>query len=128
MTTRMASTAIWLRIFCATLLLSLGFAHKPLYAAPAADPAGSYYLLPDGSFAGLCIDDADHGKPAKSWLGSGCDLCRLASSMLPPAPSGDPISAVRGHRAAAFSIQIAFLDEACPRPGSPVRGPPPILS
>ena len=35
---------------------------------------------PDGTFAGLCIGDIDRGKPEKSWLGSGCDACRLASS------------------------------------------------
>ena len=89
MTARTTRTAIWLRIFCAALLLSLGLAHKPLHATPSADPSSSYYLLPDGTFASLCIDNADHGKPAKSWLGSGCDACRLASSVLLPGPAVD---------------------------------------
>jgi len=124
MTAGTTRTAIWLRIFCAALLLSLGFAHKPLHATPSADPSSSYYLLPDGTFAGLCIDNADHGKPEKSWLGSGCDVCRLASSVLLPVPAVDHARMLGDCRDIDFPIRTAVLDLVIHRPGSPVRGPP----
>jgi hypothetical protein len=119
--------AIWLRIFCAALLLSLGFGHKPLHAHPAADPASSFYLLPDGTFASICINNTDHGKPAKSWLGSGCDTCRLASSVLLPARPSNRTWASRGSAHIEFAFNVPFLDLSIVRPGSPVRGPPPSV-
>jgi hypothetical protein len=113
-----------LRILCAALLLSLGFAHKPLYAQPSADPVSSYYVLPDGSFAGLCIDSADRGKPEKSWFGGGCDVCRLASSILLPTPPADHAALMHDHGVIDFLVREVVLDRAIERPGSPVRGPP----
>ena len=83
-----------------------------------------YYLLPDGTFAGLCIDNADHGKPEKSWLGSGCDVCRLASSVLLPVPAVDHARMPCDCRDIDFPIRTAVLDLVILRPGSPVRGPP----
>ena len=124
MTVRTTRTVLWLRIFCAALLLSLGFAHKPLYAQATADPASSYYVLPDGSFAGLCIDNADRGKPEKSWFGSRCDVCRLTSSILLPTPPADHAAMPCGHRSIDFPVRTALPDRAIQRPGSPVRGPP----
>ena len=129
MKTGMTRTALWLRIVCAVLLLCLGFAHKPLYAQPSSDPASSYYLLPDGTFASLCIDNADHGKPGKSWLGSGCEACRLSSSVLLPTPGDDghaPVS--RDCNVVEFPAGVAYRATAAWRPGSPVRGPPSILA
>ena len=116
--------AIWLRIACAVLLLSLGFGHKPVYAAPSSDPASSYYLLPDGTFADLCLDNADHGKPQKSWLGSGCDACRLANGIILPAPPADHAPAPSGYRTIVFQPFAAIVGAIIQRPGSPVRGPP----
>jgi hypothetical protein len=124
MTARVTRKAIWLRIFCAALLLSLGFAHKPLFANPSADPASSYYLLPDGTFASLCIDNADHGKPTKHWLGGGCDACRLTSSLLLPTPSAGRASEKRGGADIKFAVRTEPLGGQIARPGSPVRGPP----
>ena len=122
MTANSTRTAIWLRILCAALLLSLGFAHKPLYVPPSSNPASSYYALPDGSFAGLCIGDADRGKPGKSWLG--CEACRLAASVLLPAPPVDQASTARNCRDIEFSPVAAVLGSVLQRPGAPVRGPP----
>ena len=124
MTKRMTGMAVLLRIFCAVLLLSLGFAHERLYAEPAFDPASSHYLLPDGTFAGLCIGDVHHGKPHKSRPGSGCDACRLGSAILLPPPTPDHAAAFRNCHGAVFAIRIAFPGTMSPRPGSPVRGPP----
>lgn len=80
-----------LRLFCAALMLSLGFAHKPVFAAPVAtfDEA---YRLPDGSFAEMC---SEHGSsnvsPQNEHKHSGdavlfCDACLLSSSILIPSP------------------------------------------
>lgn len=124
MATKRTTTAIWLRIFCAALLLSLGLGHKPVYAATFSNPASSYYLLPDGSFADLCIGNADHGKPEKSWFGSGCDRCRLADSVLLPMPPADHAAASSGYRMIAFLPFEARVGTVIQRPGSPVRGPP----
>jgi hypothetical protein len=125
MTANSTRTAIWLRIFCAALLLSLGFAHKPVYAAPAFNPTSSYYALPDGGFADLC-GDTDQGKPGKSRLG--CEACRLASNVLLPAPPADHACAAQDFRGIEFSLRTAFLCSALPRPGSPVRGPPSLIA
>lgn len=124
MMARVARTANWLRIFCAALLLSLGFGHEPIYAAPSANPASSYYLLPDGTFATLCIGDAYHGKPRKTWLGSSCDACRLSSGILLPSPADGGAETLRDCGAVVFAVWAAHLGGAKPRPGSPVRGPP----
>lgn len=124
MTVGMTSTASWLRIFCAVLLLSLGFAHKPLYAQSSADPASSFYVLPDGSFSAICFDGAGHVQhPEKSgWYG--CEACRIASgALLPPPPAGH-VPALRDYRGIVFAVRTAFLDSEAWRPGSPVRGPP----
>jgi hypothetical protein len=119
-TTRMAS---WLRIVCAVLLLSLGLAHKPLYAQPSFAPASSTYVLPDGSFAGLCLGDAGQDQPVKSvWYG--CDACRIASGVLFPMPPADHASALRDLRGVVFPVPSVSLDSVAWRPGSPVRGPP----
>lgn len=128
MTAKATRTAIWLRIFCAALLLFIGFAHKPVYASRSADPASTYYLLPDGTFASLCIGNADHGKPAKSWLGGGCDACRLAASVLLPTPSAAHAPVAREYRGIDFPVRAALLGQAVARPGSPVRGPPSIFA
>ena len=126
MTARTTRTAIWLRIFCAALLLSLGFAHKPLYATPSADPTSSYYLLPGGTFAGLCIGNVDQGKPGKSWIG--CEACRLASNIVLPAPPCDHATVSRRLLDVEFPFRAGFPDRAVPRPGSPVRGPPAVFA
>ena len=128
MTTRSTRTAIWLRIFCAVLLLSLGFGHKQLYAAPLSNPASSFYVLPDGSFAGLCIGEADGGKPQKSWFGSGCDVCRLAGNVLLPVPPADHGRVAPDYRTVRVLPRAALVDATVRRPGSPVRGPPSFVA
>lgn len=76
-------------IFCTMLMLSLGFAHKPVLAAPVAafDEA---YRLPDGSFAEICSQhfsqtQSPHGKHNRDTI-LFCEACLLASSILLPTP------------------------------------------
>jgi hypothetical protein len=73
-----------LRIFCAMVFLSVGFAHR-MPAAIASEAQSEAYSLPDGSFAALCTADQGekHVKPAGD-----CEACRLAASVLLP-PPGD---------------------------------------
>ncbi|NTJ42343.1 hypothetical protein G6L28_06975 [Agrobacterium larrymoorei] len=82
-----------LRIFCAALMLSLGFAHKPVQAI--AGPSAAYddsYRLPDGTFAEICADHS--GSELTGHRGGGhsgdpvlfCEACLLASSILVPVP------------------------------------------
>lgn len=75
--------AILLRIFCATVFLSVGFGHRTP-AAIANDIQSAAYVLPDGSFADLCIADIGqkHARPAAD-----CEACRLAGAILLPEPS-----------------------------------------
>lgn len=93
-----------LRIFCATLMLSLGFAHKPMAAVSAPSMAfEEAYRLPDGSFAEICeghagLEAATHGKSNTDHSGMPslfCEACLLASSILLPTP--DMNSWMRAH-------------------------------
>ena len=121
------SFGIWMRVACAVLLLSLGMAHKPVYAQSAVSPADAAYRLPDGSFAMLCFGGgADRGKSKSA--GRGCEACRIASGTLLPSPPGDHRPAPGGYRDIAFPVRTAFLAPGGWRPGSPVRGPPFVLT
>ncbi len=74
---------ILLRIFCAMVFLHVGFGHRAP-AALANDIQSVAYVLPDGSFADLCIADSGqkHARPAAD-----CEACRLAGAILLPEPS-----------------------------------------
>lgn len=86
-----------LRILCATLMLSLGFAHKPAVAIAATSVAlDESYRLPDGSFAEICeghtgVQTAhERGRANHSDMPSlFCEACLLASSILLPAPDAN---------------------------------------
>ncbi|MBO0125325.1 hypothetical protein JZX88_06710 [Agrobacterium sp. OT33] len=83
-----------LRIFCATLMLSLGFAHKPALAVAPAIALDESYRLPDGTFAEICLghgDGINASHPGNDQPHSGdailfCEACLLASSILLPVP------------------------------------------
>lgn len=72
-----------LRILCALVFLSVGFAHRTP-AAIANDVQSSAYVLPDGTFADLCI--ADQGQKRIKPMAD-CEACRLADAILLPEPS-----------------------------------------
>ncbi|TPP10950.1 hypothetical protein [Rhizobium glycinendophyticum] len=80
LTTRMTI----LRIFCAIVFVSVGFAHRSP-AAIATDVLSVAYSLPDGTFADLCI--ADQGQKHANVSGD-CEACRLAGAVLLPPPAG----------------------------------------
>lgn len=123
MSTRLTTMAIWLRIFCAVLLLSLGFGHKPAYAQTAPLSFDTAYVLPDGSFSLLCLAGADEGKPGKTgW--HGCEACLIAGGALLPQPPVDHVPALKNFARIDFPASTALAVRHAARPGSPVRGPP----
>ena len=123
MTTNMTRMAIWLRIFCAVLLLSLGFGHKPAYAQTAPISFDTAYVLPDGSFSLLCLGGADEGKPGKAgW--HGCEACVIAVGALLPLPPVAHVPALKNFSYVDFPASAVLQVWHATRPGSPVRGPP----
>lgn len=92
MTAGLNRAASWTRIFCAMLLLSLGFAHQPVEAAAPLDSFREAYRLPDGTFADICSEgDHGHRMPAAKPL---CEVCLLAASILLPPPNDEAWLAV----------------------------------
>ncbi len=114
---------IWsvaLRIICAIAFLSLGFAHKPPQAM-ASPFLSTSYQLPDGSFADLCVSDT----AIKHDMGAnGCDVCRLACTVLLPTPGDDHwlVTVFPGLDARLEHTASDFVPEPMERPRS--RGPP----
>ncbi|WP_416796818.1 hypothetical protein [Ciceribacter azotifigens] len=70
------------RMFCALAVLSLAFAHKPPQVM-AASIENASYVLPDGSYADLCVGDVAVKHPSASGF---CEACILAAATLLPAP------------------------------------------
>ena len=70
-------------ILCAVVMLSLGFAHKPAQAVAPFDSFDSAYLLPDGTYADICVEGTSHELPGPGLV---CEACLLASYILVPTP------------------------------------------
>lgn len=125
-----------LRIFCATLMLSLGFAHKPALAAAPAVALDESYRLPDGTFAEICLGhgngvNASHTREGPAHSGDAilfCEACLLASSILLPMPD----------TAGWLKTEFAWLDNRLPAEWSfrsvltiqkpAARGPPSLFA
>lgn len=102
MNKRSKSIERFVRIFCAMLMLSLGFAHKPVEAAIAEPVLDESYRLPDGTFAEICFGHDGEGAPSATVGHAGdpaghldisgklfCEACLLASSILLPLPDSE---------------------------------------
>jgi hypothetical protein len=109
-----------LRIFCATLLVLLGFAHRPVMAAPVADL--TIYVLPDGSVASLCIP-GENGKPEKH-VDHGCEACRIGSNIVLPTPSSDLEAIGTDIAEVDFLVAPERFHRLNFPPNAPPRGPP----
>ncbi|CDZ27335.1 hypothetical protein [Neorhizobium galegae] len=84
MTARLNTAANLTRVFCAMLLLLLGFAHQPVQASAPLDSYSEDYRLPDGTFADICSEgDHGHRMPAAKPL---CEVCLLSASVILPPP------------------------------------------
>ncbi|EJT05380.1 hypothetical protein [Rhizobium sp. CCGE 510] len=76
---------LFLRMLCALSLVLLGLAHQPPQAVASEGYHAAAYMLPDGTFASLCVTvkDAD-GKTGA--FKPNCEACRLSASVILPAP------------------------------------------
>ena len=76
---------LFLRMLCALSLLLLGLAHQVPQAVAAEGYDAAAYVLPDGTFASLCVTvkDAD-GKTIA--FKPNCEACRLSASTILPTP------------------------------------------
>ncbi|OHV81515.1 hypothetical protein [Rhizobium sp. LCM 4573] len=86
MTGGMKTAAKLLRILCAAVLLSLGFAHQPVIAAAPLASYDEAYRLPDGTFAEICTEGGHRELPAAKPV---CEACLLAGSIILPPPSDE---------------------------------------
>ncbi|KPF41765.1 hypothetical protein [Rhizobium sp. AAP43] len=119
MKTKSHPAAKILRILCAMVFLSVGFAHRTP-AAIATDFQSAAYSLPDGTFADLCIADRGH---TRSHQTGDCEACRLAGAVLLPVPcDGWLISAFQSLGKADAAEARPYVPQASEQPRS--RGPP----
>ena len=132
MTIRQTSAETFLRIICAALMLSLGFAHKPINAASVAVIQDEAYRLPDGTFAEICFGHVGgasaggHGLPGHPDIAASlfCEACLLASSILLPAPdAGSWLRTEFSWLVNALTAEHAF-DEVSRTDRAKARAPP----
>lgn len=122
------SRAMALRILCAVALLFIGFAHRPLAAGMPSAFEQAAYVLPDGSFADLCINGGAVDGKIKHGPQQACEACRIANALLLPPPTdlhGTTLS-FRHVAAVVFAERIASLKRE--RPGAPPRAPPALAA
>ena len=86
MTARSVTVAKLLRILCAVVLLSLGFAHRPVEAAAPLASYDEAYRLPDGTFAEICTEGRHEEAPAAK---PACEVCLLSASIMLPTPNSE---------------------------------------
>ncbi len=115
------------RIICALALLFVAFAHKPPAVAGPSIPLNeiAQYTLPDGSLQVLCLPSEDGTvKHDQHDAASGCEACRLAASVLLPAPADVSGQLIR-KQVYRFTPtrREAFYRQLFPPNTSP-RGPP----
>lgn len=135
MNKRLPTTVKLLRTLCAVLMLSLGFAHKPIVAVAA--PVGAFdeaYRLPDGSFAEICAVHTDipnsHDTGKANHPGTAlplCEACRLVTSILLPTP--DTTSWARATSASLENTPVLYnaLVHDVDRQRPKARAPPSFL-
>lgn len=115
------TSSLALRIFCAMLLVVLGFAHRPLAATNLL--AISAYALPDGSLPTICIPGDSDGKTGKD-VGPRCDACRIASAAALPSPSCESADVAPTVERVAFAFTPERFHRLNFPPNAPPRGPP----
>ncbi|OWV83937.1 hypothetical protein ATY75_05050 [Rhizobium sp. N122] len=76
---------LFLRMFCALSLALLGLAHQAPQAVASESYDASAYVLPDGTFASLCITVKDADGKSVAFKPT-CEACRLSASVVLPAP------------------------------------------
>jgi hypothetical protein len=74
-----------LRMLCALSLLLLGLAHQAPQAVASEGYDAAAYVLPDGTFASLCVTVKDTDGKTVAFKPN-CEACRLSASVILPAP------------------------------------------
>jgi len=115
------TSSLALRLFCAMLLVVLGFAHRPLAATIPIDL--SAYALPDGTLPTICTPDDAEGKTGKD-MGQRCDACRIAAATALPSPSCESADAAPAGERVAFAFTPERFHRLNFPPNAPPRGPP----
>jgi hypothetical protein len=110
-----------LRLFCAMLLVALGFAHRPASAMPAEISA--YYTLPDGSFPTICIPENGDSKTGKD-MSQRCEACRVAGAVALPSPPCESADVAPIIERAAFAFTPERFHRLNFPPNAPPCGPP----
>lgn len=116
------SMSIALRLFCAALLIALGFAHRPM-AAPAMPMDMTAYMLPDGTIPTLCLADHADGKSDKD-MAPRCEACRVSSAVVLPMPSCEASAVAPAAERLAFVATPERFHRLAFPPSAPPRGPP----
>jgi hypothetical protein len=114
------TSGLALRLFCAMLLVALGFAHRPASAMPAAISA---YMLPDGSLPTICIPQNEDSKSGKE-MGQRCEACRIAGAVALPSPPCASAKIAPVSERAAFAFTAERFHRLNFPPNAPPRGPP----
>ncbi|NKK78686.1 hypothetical protein [Rhizobium leguminosarum] len=76
---------LFLRMLCALGLLLLGLAHQVPQAAASEGYDAAAYVLPDGTFASLCVTVKDTDGKTVAFK-SNCEACRVSASVILPMP------------------------------------------
>ncbi|MCZ4092795.1 hypothetical protein [Sinorhizobium psoraleae] len=128
MARRVDKWRIAVRVLAAFALVFLSFAHKPALSKAPNPAVAADYLLPDGTFADICFGtegiDHDTGQDKSSGIAPICEACRLAGSVLLPAPPEQGAPAENGNWLAKAPIGNAEVALAPLRLLPPSRGPP----
>lgn len=96
--------AVALRALCAIGLFLLGFAHQVPQAVGAnPDYNAAQYVLPDGTYASLCVTIKDGD--SKHVYKPNCEACRLTASIILPEPDDE---AWLHHRLASLHNPLRF--------------------
>lgn len=118
----------WLRFVCAVALVCTAFTHRaPVLASGSVSTMElAEYVLPDGTIPVLCLPDDDNkGKPHDGMPASGCEVCRLTTSIIlpPPAHAGGWPTQFTRMMALPPLVEEAYYRQLFPPNASP-RGPP----
>lgn len=119
----MTHWGICLRMLCAVALLFVGLAHRPAMAAMPAGVSLADYVLPDGTFADLCLNNVVDGKTKQAMPGK-CEACRIGGAMLMPEPATFAATVLTFRQVAALPLVEEALHSRRERPGAPPRAPP----
>lgn len=116
------SWALVLRILCVAALLSAGFAHTPMQAAPTLVDLAAY-ALPDGT-----IDDMVDGRQKMHRPVKACEACRIGHAALLPLPSVLAVLPSPSRMAQARPRADPVLSARHERPGASPRAPPALAA